>query len=208
MLLHYLSFHKAVDKDPLNLLDRSKGSFSVPVDKNWSVKDVETNPSVVYIDQELQVIIDYKDSLIETEDLFGYKVELNDDIEAEPVVTSKHVSKRFCGNLTVSRQDKSIPNILGSNKTAPKQQNQSETRFTTDSKFNSRPVISNLNQPVQSITDSENEQNSLLIKRNEDTWTKKARKGSTDVENSNKKVKRQGLRSADKKVSRRCMNLG
>ena len=68
-------------------------------------------------------------------------------------------------------------------------------------------TISNLNQPVKSSHDSDSEDNYLLIKRSGESWNKTPRKGSTDIEKSNKKSKSGDLRSADKRVSRRCMNL-
>ena len=207
MLLHYLTFHKNARQPPLELLERSKGFFVASIEKSETPKDVEDNPKVVYLSSELRMIIDYKDSLIDTDELFGYRPQIDNGLESRHVLSQRHISKRFCGNLTVSRQEQSIPNVLGHIKTAPKQINTSETRFTSESKFNSRPIISNLNQPVDNMSDSDNDKNSLLIKRDNESWVKTPRKGSIDAIQSNKKIKRQGLRSADKKVSRRCTNL-
>lgn len=206
MLVHYYEMHKAYDQNPIYLLERSKEAFEIIVPKMKLHKDVEENPKVVYLDPELQLIIDYKDSLIEIDEFYEYKKKLANTLQQTSRRSQNRVSKRNCGNLTVSKPDKSILNISGNDKLIQSARNFSETRVTSETKLNKRPILSNLNRKDDSLSNSDSDENSLN-KRNIDLSPVVGRKGSIDADDLNKRIKRDGRHLADKRISRRCTNL-
>ena len=207
MLLHYFGHHKIVDQDPLSLLERSKGGFDIRIRNPRPHKDVEINPKAVYLDPELRMIIDYKDSLDEANQLYSMKANQNRKSKNGTNGTRERIMKRSCGNLTASNQDDERVYIEHEDSPVHNPNNTSETCFNSGIKANNKPALSNLNQKEELSSESDPADNLILGKRNIDFDATSDRKGSITGDENSKRVKNEPRRSADKRVSRRCANL-
>lgn len=207
MLLHYFEYHKIVEQNPLHLLERSKGGFDIRIKDRAPHKDVEINPKAVFLDPELQMIIDYKDSLDELNKLYALKPKQTQAKRDEPKAPRKRVSKKFCGNLTALTQDDDMIYMELEDTQAPNLNNTVETRYNSEIRSKTRPDGSNLDQKEDLSSESDPADNLILGKRNIDFDATSDRKGSVTGDENNKRAKNEPPRSAAKRVSRRCANL-
>lgn len=207
MLLHYFVCHKTFKNDPVNLLRRSKNCFSIKISNPIYRKDVEDNPKVIYLDPELQMIIDYKDSLIEMDELYEYKTQLDKALSRAFKVTQKHVSRRFCGNLTGLNHQKPVINGMVDEILTQNARNTSETCLIVDTKLNSKPIQSDFNPNADTLFGSDPVSNPILVKRNVEFTPTFARTASVNEDEHNNRVKRETCHSTNKRVSHRCANL-
>lgn len=200
--MHYFTHHKNSSIDPMQLLRFSKRGFDINIGKHVPRKDIEEHPKVVYLNPELQAIIDYKDSLITQEQFCEERVSLNEKLGFSHRAHKKHVSRRFCGNLTafgrqnVKQTDENIQDFV---------QNDPNSR---DTKLCSKGTLLNLVSKEDAPTDSDPITADLqLIKRDIDTAPRFARKSSENALEADKIMKTEVRHTGDKRVSRRCANL-
>jgi len=202
MILHYLSHHSDHDKNLLGLLKRSKKGFDIKIGQHAPRKDIETHPSVVYLDPELQAIIDYKDSLTKAEEFNEYRMKLGAKLASTFKTASRHVSRRLCGNLTAFGKDESEHEVDQNNddcaQSAPN---------TGATQLNNRGIFSNINTKDDAPTDSDPAADLQLSKRDIDAGHIFGDRDSKIAHQPDKRVKGDADASGNRRVSRRCANL-
>lgn len=206
ILLHVFRFHKGSWMNPQEILKKSKGCFEVPMGETEIDSGLEDNPKIVGLSPELQLIIDYKVSLVDLDVFMNFKpkVPLSDEEKAN-TTQNRHVSQ-LCGNLSDLQQVKRIFKNAGSQASVPKHPNPSETRLTIESKAKPTVRISNL-QVYQPVSDSDDDQVSLLGKRDNEVRSSDAQKKSLDGQETDKRVKKEVVKSANKRAPQRVANL-
>ena len=207
MVLHYCVYHNNRKETPLTLLKKSRHEFDVAVSHKQNRKTANVHTKVVNLDAELQMIIDYKNSLISANQLRGEKSRLEPKAKNTNNQQRKLVSRRMFGNLTAFGGANTDPASDLEIYDEESESNTNVNQHDVGTNLNSRMGNINLKQRDDAPTDSDLVAELQLSKRDLDSAPAFAREASTDANEQLKQVKQEPQRATTKRVSRCCSNL-
>ena len=207
MVLHYYLYHNNRKDTPLALLKKSKNEFDVGVSYPQNRKTANVHTKVVNLDPELQMIIDYKNSLVHASQFRVEKSRTEPKPKNSSNLQKKLISRRIYGNLTAFGGANAEPSSDLEIYDEESESNTNTNQQAADNDLHRKTAAINLKQRDDAPTDSDLAAELQLSKRDLDSAPAFAREASTDANEQLKQVKQEPQRATNKRVSRCCSNL-